>query len=282
MNMPEHQNGMVAVNYGGGFEPLTEQADVDGVTYAFGIGKDLNSGWRVGAYARFFDGEGSSSSSFPSAAVGGTNFGNLDGTLEIVSAGVPAGTRMLDVDVREYAVSVSAGHSLGDILRGDLIVSYGTTDTDYRNVVALGPLPFETDTTFSSDTVELAARLSASFPLSDDFSLNVGGSAGYGVRNVDMNARQLGVVIAPGVDVPSSAIDEGQDVNGFIGRADVSLNFNISRSTMIGLTANYVYDDMVPVYVAQVLFPIPAATAATFTTEGQSSMTYGVRLVARF
>ena len=31
------------------------------MTYAFGIGKDLSSGWRVGAYARFFDGEGSSS-----------------------------------------------------------------------------------------------------------------------------------------------------------------------------------------------------------------------------
>jgi hypothetical protein len=284
MNMPEHQNGAIEFNFGGGFKPLTEQADVDGMTYAFAFGKDLTSGWRVAAGARFFDGDGSSSNSF--AIPNGTPFrrGTLDGTLQLAGAfgGAATAVQTLDVAVTDYAVGVSVGHGLGDMLRADLVVSYGATDTEYRNRAVDSPFneSFITNTTFSSNTVELAGRLSAGFPLSEDFSLNVGGSAGWGLRNIDMNARQQYLQGAVVTSNSTRAADE--DVDGFIGRLDAAFGYNIARSTSIALTANYVYDDMVPVYVAPVYPPAGVGTAATFGTEGQSSMTYGVRLLGRF
>jgi hypothetical protein len=283
MDMPEHQNGAITFDFGGGFEPLTEQADVDGVTYAFGIGKDLTSGWRVGAYARFFDGEGSSASTF--AIPNATPFrrGTLNGTLQLAGAfgGAATATHTLDVDVTDYAVAVSAGHALGSMLRGDLIVSYGATDTEYRNVaIDTFNETFSTRTTFSANTVELAARLSAAVPLSDDFSLSLGGSAGWGLRNVDMNARQR--FLTGAVVTSDSSLGKDEDVDGFVGRLDAAFGYNIARSTSIALTANYVYDDMVPVYVAPVYPPAGVGTAATFATEGQSSMTYGLRVIGRF
>ncbi|MFM9863580.1 MAG: hypothetical protein ACKVRO_08230 [Micropepsaceae bacterium] len=283
MDMPEHQNGAITFNFGGGFEPLTEQADVDGVTYAIGIGKDLTSGWRVGAYARFFDGEGSSASSF--AIPNATPFrrGTLDGTLQLAGAfgGAATATHTLDVHVNDYAVAVSAGHGLGSMLRGDLIVSYGATETEYQNA-ALDTLNelFTTNTAFTSNTTEIAGRLSAAIPLSDDFSLSLGGSVGWGLRNIDMNARQR---FTTGAIVTSdSSIGQDEDVDGLIGRLDAAFGYNLARSTTIALTANYVYDDMVPVYLAPVYPPAGVGTAATFTTEGQSSMTYGLRVIGRF
>lgn len=283
MDMPEHQNGAITFDFGGGFEPLTEQADVDGVTYAFGIGKDLTSGWRVGAYARFFDGEGSSASSFAIPNLTPFRRGTLNGAVQASGAfgGAATTAHTLDVDVTDYAVAVSAGHALTDMLRADLIVSYGATDTEYRNA-ALDTFNelFTTNTTFTSNTVELAARLSAAVPLSDDFSFSLGGSAGWGLRNVDMNAQQLFSVGA--VVTSNSTIGLDRDVDGFLGRVDAAFGYNIARSTSIALTANYAYDDMVPVYVAPVYPPAGVGTAATFATEGQSSMTYGLRVIGRF
>lgn len=286
MNMPEHQNGAIAFNFGGGFKPLTEQADVDGMTYAFAFGKDLTSGWRVAAGARFFDGDGASSNSF--AIPNGTPFrrGTLDGTLQLAGAfgGAATAVQTLDVAVTDYAVGVSVGHGLGDMLHADLVASYGATDTEYRNVAIDTPFNerFLTNTTFSSNTVEIAGRLSAGFPLSDDFSINIGGSAGWGLRNIDMNARQKYDNVVSGVVTSNSTIGVDDDVDGFIGRLDAAFGYNIARSTSIALTANYVYDDMVPVYVAPVYPAAGVGTAATFGTEGQSSMTYGVRLLGRF
>ena len=114
--------------------------------------------------------------------------------------------------------------------------------------------------------------------MSEEFSFNVGGSAGWGLRNIDMNVFQL---YQDGVTT-TSRLSKDEDVDGFIGRADASLNFAIARSTSIGITANYVYDDMVPVYVAPVYPPAGTGSAATFSTESHTSMTYGLRLLGRF
>lgn len=275
MDMPEHGNGAMQFNNA----PMVAQADVDGISYAFAIGKDLSSGWRVAAGARFFDGEGSSFDTF--AIPNGTPFrrGSITGGAVVIGAfgGVGAAEQQLDVDVTDYAVGVSVGHALGDMIRADLVVSYGARDTEYRNRV--DELNFTelyiTNTTFNENTVEIAARLSAMLPLSDDFSFGLGGSAGWGLRNTDMNATQLYQNGA----LTTSSIGVDQDLDGFIGRVDASLNFAIARSTSIGITANYAYDDMVPVYVAP---DYVAGTAATFGTEGQGSMTYGLRLLGRF
>ncbi|NOT41411.1 MAG: hypothetical protein HOP13_13045 [Alphaproteobacteria bacterium] len=286
MEMPEHENG--AGRYGAAFDPLVEQADVDGVTYAFGIGKDLSTGWRVGAYARFFDGDGASSSavSFPAATA--VRFGSVLGTTYLAGplASAEAGTQSLDVAVTDYAIAVSAGHAVFDMLRADLVLSYGETDTEYDHVadflVGAGPTTRQniTNTTFGASTFEVAARLSAGFPLSEDVSFNLGASAGYGVRSVDLNVRQR--MIFGGAVFNDTRLGEDRDLDGFIGRLDAALGYNIARSTSIALTANYAYDDMVPVYVAPVHPAAGTGSAATFATEGHSSMTYGVRLLGRF
>lgn len=287
MDMPEHQNGVG--RYGAAFDPLVEQADVDGVTYAFGIGKDLSSGWRVGAYARFFDGEGSSSSAVAFAAATPVRFGNVLGTTGIagVLASAEAGAQTLDVDVTDYAVAVSVGHGLIDMLRADLVVSYGATDTENDHVAdfVVGGVPANrrvttTNSTFNVNTVEIAARLSAAIPLSEDFSFSVGASGGYGLRNIDMNARQQHVFL--GAVVSDTRLGQDEDVDGFIGRADAALGYNIARSTTIALTASYAHDSMVPVYIAPVYPAAGTGSPATFTTESQSSMTYGVRVIGRF
>ncbi len=279
MEMPEHAEGAFQLNFGGGIAPLVEQADVDGMSYAFAFGKDLSSGWRVAAGARFFDGDGSASSAF--AIPNATPFrrGSITGG-SVVSGnwgGLGSAVQKLDVDVTDYAVGVSVGHGLGDMIHADLVVSYGARDTEYRNRV--DELNFTetytTRTTFTENTVEIAARLSATVPLSNDFSFGLGGSAGWGLRNTDMNASQSYVDGA----FTTSSLSVDQDLDGFIGRLDASLNFAIAHSTSIGLTANYTYDDMVPVYVAP---DYVAGTAATFTTEGDASMTYGLRLLGRF
>lgn len=285
MDMPEHQNGAITFNFGGGFEPLTEQADVDGVTYAFGIGKDLASGWRVGAYARFFDGDGSSTSSFAIPNLTPFRWGTLDGTTTTAGnfGGAATATHTLEVEVTDYAVAVSAGHALGDMLRADAVVSYGATDTHYANTaVDTFNERFRTLTVFTSNTVELAGRLSAALPLSDDFNFSLGASAGWGLRNIDMNASQRFDNVVSGTVLSNSTIAETQDVDGFIGRVDAAFGYNLARSTTIAITANYVYDDMVPVYLAPVYPAAGTGTAATFATEGQSNMTYGLRVIGRF
>jgi hypothetical protein len=279
MEMPEHSNGAMQFNFGGGIAPLIEQADVDGMSYGLAIGKDLSSGWRVAAGARFFDGDGSASSSF--AIPNATPFrrGSITGGSVVIGnfAGVGAAVQQLDVAVTDYAVGVALGRKVLDLLQADLVISYGARDTEYRNRV--DELNFTelyvTNTTFTENTVEIAARLSTMVPLSEDFSFGIGGSAGWGLRNTDMNANQLYQNGA----LTTSRIGVDEDLDGFIGRADASLNFAIARSTMIGVTASYVYDDMVPVYVAP---DYVAGTSATFATEGHSSMTYGMRLLGRF
>jgi hypothetical protein len=287
MDMPEHQNG--AVRYGAAFDPLVEQADVDGVTYAFGIGKDLASGWRVGAYARFLDADGSSSSAVAFAAGTPGRYGNILGTFigGGVLASAEAGTQTLDVAVTDYAVAVSAGHGLVDMLRADLVVSYGATDTENDHVAdfEVGGVPANrrvntTNSTFSVNTVEIAARLSAAIPLSEDLSFSVGASGGYGLRNIDMNARQRHTFL--GAVISDTSLGQDEDVDGFIGHADAALGYNIAPSTTIALTASYTYDSMVPVYVAPVYPPAGTGSPATFTTENQSSMTYGLRVIGRF
>jgi hypothetical protein len=80
----------------------------------------------------------------------------------------------------------------------------------------------------------------------------------------------------------SSALGQDEDVDGFIGHLEATLNYALARSTMIGITANYTYDDIVPVYVPPVYPAAGTGSAATFATEGQSSMTYGLRVVGRF
>jgi hypothetical protein len=287
MDMPEHQNGVG--RYGAAFDPLVEQADVDGVTYAFGIGKDLSSGWRVGAYARFFDGEGSSSSAVSFAALSPVRFGTILGTTTIAGllANAEAGRQTLDVDVTDYAVAVSVGHGLVDMLRADLVVSYGATDTENVHTAdfVVGGVPANhrltiTNSTFSANTVEFAARLSAAVPLSEDFSFSIGGSGGYGLRNIDMNARQRHSFL--GALLSDTRLGKDEDVDGFIGHADAAFGYNIARSTTIALTANYTYDSMVPVYIAPVYPAAGTGSPATFTTENQSSMTYGLRVIGRF
>jgi hypothetical protein len=279
IEMPDHGNGAFQLDFGGGVQPLVEQADVDGVTYSIGIGKDLSSGWRVGAGARFFDGDGSSSRTF--AIPNATSFrrGAINGGGVVVGAwgGVGSAVQQLDVHVNDYAIGAAVGHGLGDMLHADLIVSYGARESEYRNRV--DELNFTelyiTNTTFTENTVEIAGRMSAMVPLSADFSFGVGGSAGWALRNIDMNASQLYQNGA----LTTSSIGVDEDTDGFVGRVDASFNYALARSTMIGLTANYVYDDLVPVYVAP---NYVAGTAATFTTEGHSSMTYGLRVVGRF
>lgn len=279
MEMPEHANGAFQLDFGGGVAPLVEQADVDGMTYGFAIGKDLASGWRVAAGARFFDGDGSATSSF--AIPNATPFrrGSITGGSVVVGGwgGVGAAVQQLDVDVTDYAVGVAVGRKIFDMLQADLVVSYGARDTEYRNRV--DELNFAelyiTNTTFTENTVEIAARLSTMVPLSEDFSFGIGGSAGWGLRNTDMNANQLYQNGA----LTTSRIGLDEDLDGFIGRADASFNYALASSTMIGVTATYAYDDMVPVYVAP---DYVAGTSAAFTTEGHSSMTYGLRLLGRF
>lgn len=289
MDMPEHQNGGSHVPVvGGASEALAAQADVDGLTYAFGIGKDLSSGWRVGAYARFFDGDGSSVTSVLMPAATPVRAGNIFGTTSIDAplAVALTGDQTLDVAVTDYAVSASVGHGLFDMLRADLVVSYGATDTEYDNVVDVligaGPTTEQgiTNTTFSANTVEIAGRLSTGFALSGDVSFNIGASGGYAMRNIDMNARQRW--IQGGAVFNDTSLGRDEDVDGFIGHVDAALGYNIAPSTTIALTANYTYDDIVPVYVAPTYPAAGTGTAATFGTEGQSSMTYGLRVVGRF
>lgn len=281
MNMPEHTNGTFYMDFGGGYEAFPLTADVDGMSYGVGIGKDLSSGWRVGAYARFFDGDGEASGAFAIPNLTPFRRGTLDGTLQLAGnyGGASTAAQKLEVDVTDYAVAASVGHGLGDILHADLVASYGAKDTEYRNNIHVTGPGFTEDwknsTTFSSNTVEIAARLSAGFGLSEDLSVNVGGSAGWGLANIDMNASQQ--YIQNVTVLSSSTLGVDDDVDGFVGRAEATLNYSIARSTMIGVNVSYVYDELTPVYVP----PVYGTSAAGFSTEGQSSMTYGLRLVGR-
>lgn len=289
MDLPEHENAGAHVPVVGGLsDALSAQTDVDGVTYAFGIGKDLSSGWRVGAYARFFDGAGSAVKSVLMPNGTPTRAGLINGTktLDAPIAVALTGVQALDVDVTEYAISGSIGHALFSMLRGDLVVSYAETDTEYANVIDVligaGPTTEQgiTGTTFTTNGVEVAARLSGGLPLSGDISLNLGASGGYAFRNIDMNARQRW--IQGGAVFNDSSTGRAEDVDGFVGHVDAALSYSLAPSTTIALTANYTYDETVPVYVAPVYTAGAVGSAATFTTEGQGSMTYGLRVVGRF
>ena len=285
MEMPEHGNAAPRVfDLGGGFAPLALQTDVDGVSYNFGAARDFESGWRWGIGMRFFDGDGSASQAV--VIPGGTPFryGNISGTTLGTGAVVAlAGTQTLDVDATQYAIGTSIGRSFGGMLRGDIVVSYDDMTTSYVNVVDVVGAVRDVGTSrtrFSTDTIEFAARLSANIGLMDAVSLGLGGSAGWGLRNIDMKASQT--TIFNNVLITSTSLNENQNMDAFIGRLDASLNYAVSPGTMIGLTANYVYDDSVPTYVPPSYPAAGTGTAATFVTESQTTMTYGLRLIGRF
>lgn len=283
MEMPAHANGAFYMDFGGGLEPFPLTADVDGMTYGFGIGKDLSSGWRVGGYASFFDGDGEASGAFAIPNLTPFRRGSLTGATNVTAnyGGAATAVQALAVDVTDYSLSASLGHALGSMLHGDLVATYAASDTEYRNDIDVTGGAFteewDTNTTFNTSTVALAARLSANLGLTDAFSLNLAGSAGYGIRNVSMNATQRYVQNA--AVITSSALGTDDDVDGFLGRVEATLNYAIAPSTMIGLNATYAYDDMVPVYLPP---DYVAATPAGIGTEGLGTMTYGVRVVGRF
>lgn len=280
MDMPEYANG--ARVFGAANAPLVEQADVDGVSYGFGIGRDSASGWRVGVYAQFFDGDGSSSS--PTAVASGTTnrILDLDGTT--VSGGALglniSGTHSLDVNVNESSVALSVGRPLIEMLRWDIVGSYSKNDTTYDSEVAMTTgitNSWFSNTDFETRTWELAGRLSANFGLTEEVSLGIGGSAGWGIREIGMFTEQRYFTAPFPTLLTASSIGAEQNLDGFIGRIDGSLNYGIAKGTTLGLTASYKYDEMVPVYIAP-----GNGTAASFTTESQSSTTYGLRLIGRF
>lgn len=279
LEMPEHGAGSFQLDFGSGIAPEVAQADVEGISYDLAYARDLSNGWRIGIGATYFDGDGSSSRSF--AIPNGTPFrrGSLTGGSVISSnwGGVGAAVQQLDVDVTNFAVEASYGRSLTDIVRADVVVSYGSRETDYRNRVAETVFTelYITNTSFTEDTFGIAARLSATLPLSERFSLSAGGSAGWGLRSAEMDAFQS---YQNGVQT-SSSLQVDEDLDGFIGRADVGLNFAIMPSTSLQLTASYEYDDMAPVYVAP---NYVTGSAATFTTDNVTGFTYGLRLSQRF
>jgi len=287
MELPEHANGARVYDVGGGvFEPHTLQTDVDGVSYGFALGHDFASGWRWGVGARFFDGDGSATQNISVLAATNTRRGNLFGLTQGVGAlvGPRVGTQRLDADVTEYAIGTSIGRSFGGMLRADIVASYNDATTSYANAVNIAGGGFTdfvgANTKFSASTVELAARLSANIGLSDGISLGLGGSAGWGIRTIDMDASQR--LVVNNVLIAASALTEDRDLDAFIGRLDASLNYAVSPGMMIGLTANFVYDDSVAGYVPPTYPPAGTGTAATFETNSQTSMTYGARLVGRF
>lgn len=290
MELPEHANAAANVpDIGGGvYEAPSLQTDVDGVSYGGAVGYDWASGWRWGVGARFFDGDGSASQAISLLAGQSVRRGNIFGLTQIdgALAGPRDGDHTLDVDVNEFSVGTSIGRNLGGMFRADIVASYNDTSTTYVSEVDVTGGGFtdfgRTSTKFSTSTVELAARVSANIGLSEGISLGLGGSAGWGIRNIDMDASQRRLF--NGGLASATALTEDRDVDAIIARLDASLNYAVSPGTMIGLTANYVYDDSVPGYVE----PTYAAgigntgTAATFETDSQTTMTYGARLVGRF
>jgi hypothetical protein len=290
MDMPEHANAAINFDLGGGLASPTLQADVDGVSYALGVGRNSEGGWRTVLYASFFDGDGSSSDSFSFLAATPVRRGTLAGLTQFdgASGGNGTGAQTLDVDVDSSTFGLSFGRALSDMFRADLVVSYSHADTAYRNNVVytfapplVNPSNGSTNTNFESRTVEFAGRLSAGFPLSDAFSVGIGGSAGWAMRDIQMAARQR--IIVNNVLLSDSSLKaKDDDITGFIGRLDASLDYAVSAGTRLGLTAGYVYDEQVPVYVPPVYPAAGTGSAAGFATESQTTMTYGVRLVGNF
>ena len=287
MDMPAHGNGAVEFDQGGGvFKPLTTQTSVDGASFRVGAGKETSSGWRFGALGKFFDGHGETTESF--IIRGGPLFrvGNIVGS-PILTAFASDATlidQSLNVDVNSKSVAGSVGRKLFDRLYADLVVSYETGETHYRNQELFNANRLTTNTSFAVKTVEFGARVSTKLQLSDTLSFGIGATGGYGLRQIDMTAGQLRV---DELDVvrDSRSITENNDVSGFLGHVDAALDFAASHSIVIGLTANYDYDSMVPAYVPPVQGTVPGAPSskrATFTTEGESTMTYGVRVIGHF
>ncbi len=288
MELPGHANAAANVpDIGGGvFEAPSLQTDVDGISYGGGVGYDWASGWRWGVGARFFDGDGSASQTISLANAQAVRRGNIFGLTQVAGAlvGPRDGSHTLDVDVNEFSIGTSIGRNLGGMFRADIVASYNDTSSTYMSEIDVtggGSTDFgRTSTKFSSSTVELAARVSANIGLSEGVSLGLGGSAGWGIRNIDMDASQLRLF--NGGVASNSSLTEDRDVDAIIARLDASLNFAISGGTMVGLTANYVYDDSVPGYVEPTYPAVGTGTAATFETDSQSTMTYGARIVGRF
>jgi hypothetical protein len=282
MEMPEHANGGIEV--GTPLAPLVAQADVDGWTVGFGGGKMLASGWRVGLYGRYFDGEGASSTSYTLPNAAASTIGRLNGTS--ISSGPLAGaqptTQRLDVNVTEWSGTLAVGHKIFDLIQGDILVIYTGNETDNSNLVTRtfvgGSMTHLLVTNFKSNGVELAGRLGIDVDVGDGISFGIGGSGGYAYRQTDMNARQRQVNSTPAV-VDTSTIAAADDDSGFVGRADANLSFALTDRLAIAAVGSYVSDSLVPVFVAQ---DYTAGTPASFTVERQATTSYGLRLVTRW
>jgi hypothetical protein len=287
MDMPEHALTPYQFNFGGGFVNPTLQADVDGWSFGAGIGKELDSGWRVLATARFFDGDGSAAGAFTIPNATPFRRAALDGVTGLVSGGyggVGNATQNLTAGVTEFGATVSAGRQLFDMVHGDIVMTYTGNSTDDLHTahIILGAGPFyedvKTRTAFSSNSVELAARASLDFPLGGGLSAGVGGSAGYAYRHTDMNVAQS-IYFSSTNSITSSKLGHKDGDYGFIGRVDANVSYGITDRTSIAVVGSYVSDSLVPVLVAP---DYVAGTAATFQYETQSSTSYGLRLLTRW
>jgi hypothetical protein len=282
MDMPEHANASININ----LVPSALQADVDGVSYAMGVGRDSEGGWRTLVFGSFFTGDGSASSTTNFLAATTVRRGTLSGATQFNGVmGLDGSAHdVLSVNVDESTWGVSFGRALVDMVRADLVASYNYRDTAYRHAMTIDwtpALPNPTvgteNTDFETRTVEFAARLSAAFGLSEGVSVGLGGSVGYGMRDVEMVARQR--LVINGGQVSNSSLLAGDEIDGMIYRLDASLGYALSPAMNVALTANYVSDSMVPEFVAP---DYATVTPAGFTTDTQSTMTYGLRLVGRF
>lgn len=286
MDMPEHTLTPYSFNFGAGFVSPTLQADVDGWSFGVGAGKQLDSGWRVIAVARFFDGDGSAAGTFTIPNATPFRRGALDGTSVVAGAygGVGNGTQNLGVTVTEWAGSVSAGRQLFDIVHADIVATYTGTDTEdlHTGHILIGAGPFfedlRTKTSFSSGSLELAARASLDFNLADSLSVGVGGSAGYAFRNTDMNTSQFMYFSVTNTST-SSAIGVSDGDFGFVGRVDANVSLALTDRISVAAVGSYVSDSLVPTLVAP---DYVAGTPATFRFETESSTSYGLRLLTRW
>ena len=306
MDMPAHASSPQQYDFGSGLKALElEGANADGFSYGIGVGKNLDSGWRVAAIFRYFDGEGAAAKNFTFASLptssrgplsGGTPPGFLDTLVSPYGCGAGIGcsaAEKLDTSVQEWGGSLSAGRSLFGPVHGDLVFNYAATDSDYdHSLVITTPVNFPlfsdvslTRTNFSESQAELAARLSVDFALMDGVSIGVGGSAGYAYSHVNMTTSQrlvntstLGVTTLTG----ASVLDKNDGDYGFIGRGDANLTIGLTDRLSIAAVGSYVSDSLVPVYSSVDAPNYVAHTPATFHFETQSSTTYGVRVVTRW
>lgn len=294
MDMPVHANSAMQFNFGGGLTSTELAANVDGLTYGLGIGKNLDSGWRVILTGSYFDGEGDARDSYTIANATPFRYGPLTGGTPPGFADVffgPYGcpgtpcnaVENLTTGVRELTGALAVGRQLFDMVHSDIVLTYTSGESEYNNLRTVTGTGFTdthlTQTDFSESQVDLALRLSLDFGLADSISVGVGGSAGYGYSHAHMLARQRNTFsIGPSVyNVSSLAFEDGE--YGFVGRVDANIAWAITDRINLAVVGNYESDSMVPVYSAADAPDLVAHTQAKFHFETQSNTSYGVRLV---